>query len=204
MPVALPRIGAHACCSSTVEVSLLAGAVHVLSCTNLLACLPRRHTRRSSSGGRACAGDYQHGAMQAGAHDCDYNKQFDEKRCRLLLNVANISACGGAVALHYDWGNPPREAVCDADQGNLVLWSIGALRALQQGYERPAAAAESQGVAITWSFETRNGAADRGLLCMLATLNLQPGCCMRVDQRLGDRADGCLEGFVSCPGAPMA
>ena len=68
--------------------------------------------------------------MQAGAHDCDYNKQFDEKRCRLLLNLANIPACGGAVALHYDWGNPPREAICGAAQGNLVLWSIGAPRAL--------------------------------------------------------------------------
>ena len=80
------------------------------------------------------AGDYRHGAMQAGAHDCDYNKQFDEKRCRLLLNLANIPACDGAVALHYDWGNPPREAICDAAQGNLVLWSIGALRALWWGF----------------------------------------------------------------------
>lgn len=68
--------------------------------------------------------------MQAGAHDCDYNKQFDEKRCRLLLNLANIPACDGAMALHYDWGNPPREAICDAAQGNLVLWSIGAPKAL--------------------------------------------------------------------------
>lgn len=68
--------------------------------------------------------------MQAGAQDCDDNKQFDEKRCRLLLNLDNIPACDGAVALHYAWGKPPREAVCDAAQGNLVLWSIGAPKAL--------------------------------------------------------------------------
>ncbi|KAK9833262.1 hypothetical protein WJX81_000764 [Elliptochloris bilobata] len=70
-------------------------------------------------------GDYQHGALQADADDCDYNKQFDEKRCRMLLNLDNMTVCGGAVALHYKWGGLSQADLCEAERSKLVLWSIG-------------------------------------------------------------------------------
>lgn len=71
------------------------------------------------------AGNYRDGALQAGARNCDHNKQFDEKRCRLLLDF-DMPVCNGSVVLHYVMGNPALSDVCGAQPGgNLTLWSIG-------------------------------------------------------------------------------
>lgn len=71
------------------------------------------------------AGNYRNGALQEGARNCDYNKQFEEKECRLLLRFTT-PVCDGAVTLRYDWGNPPLDKVCAQPlPDSLVFWSIG-------------------------------------------------------------------------------
>ena len=58
-------------------------------------------------------------------HDCDFNKQFDEKRCRTLLTHKK-SVCGGVATLHYRDVNPSLNDVCAAPlPGMLTLWSMG-------------------------------------------------------------------------------
>ena len=80
-----------------------------------------------------CTGNYRNGALKEGVLDCDHNKQFDEKRCRTLLESPK-SACGGAVMLRHLNGNPSLGDVCEAPiPGNLTLWSIGSH---QISYER--------------------------------------------------------------------
>ena len=82
------------------------------------------HLTRHPHRHRAHADNYRDGALQDGVHDCDYDKQFAEKRCRSLLEVIK-SACKGAVVLQWEWGNPSRELVCGQPLSNLVLWTIG-------------------------------------------------------------------------------
>ena len=75
----------------------------------------------------ALSGNHRDGALQAGAQDCEFSAQFEEKRCRLLLNLT-LPVCGGAVMLHYSWGNPSLEMTCGQPlPDTLVFWSIGAL-----------------------------------------------------------------------------
>jgi hypothetical protein len=63
--------------------------------------------------------------MLPGTRDCDYNLQFEEKRCRLEL-LLKMEVCGGALNVTYDWGAPPMDAVCgEAARGRLALYSVG-------------------------------------------------------------------------------
>ena len=75
----------------------------------------------------ALSGNHRNGALQEGAQDCDFSAQFEEKRCRLLLNLT-MPVCDGSVMLHYAWGNPSLEMTCGQPlPDTLVFWSIGEL-----------------------------------------------------------------------------
>jgi len=63
--------------------------------------------------------------MLPGTRDCDYNLQFEEKRCRLEL-LLKMEVCGGALNVTYDWGAPHMDAVCgEAARSRLALYSVG-------------------------------------------------------------------------------
>ncbi len=71
------------------------------------------------------AGNYKDGALLPGTRDCDYNMQFEEKRCRMELQFT-IEACGGALTVSYEWGSPPLDVACgEAARGRLALYSVG-------------------------------------------------------------------------------
>ena len=71
------------------------------------------------------AGNYQSGALHEHVRDCDYNAQFEEKRCRTELRFDSM-VCRGAVTLHYVNANPMLEVVCAQPlPDSLVFWSIG-------------------------------------------------------------------------------
>ena len=57
--------------------------------------------------------------------DCDYNAQFEKKRCRLRLRI-DSTVCIGAVTLHYIKDNSTPDMVCaEPLPDTLVLWIIG-------------------------------------------------------------------------------
>lgn len=69
-------------------------------------------------------GNYRHGALEEGEHTCDFNAQFEEKRCRLKLRLSS-TVCNDTVTLRYDPANPTLESICKQPPDSLVLWSMG-------------------------------------------------------------------------------
>ena len=81
--------------------------------------------RRRPTPARSHAGNYKDGALLPGTRDCDYNLQFEERRCRLELRL-KLDTCGGALNVSYEWGAPLLDAVCgQAARGRLALYSVG-------------------------------------------------------------------------------
>ncbi len=74
---------------------------------------------------RHCAGNYKDGALEEGEHTCDFNAQFEERRCRLKLQL-DATLCNDSVRLSFVGGNPPLDMVCNQPlPDSLTLWSIG-------------------------------------------------------------------------------
>ena len=72
-----------------------------------------------------CAGNYKDGALEEGEHTCDFNAQFEERRCRLKLQL-DATLCNDSVRLSCVGGNPPLDMVCSQPlPDSLTLWSIG-------------------------------------------------------------------------------
>ena len=69
-------------------------------------------------------GNYRHGALEEGEHTCEFNAQFEEKRCRLKLRLSS-TVCNDTVTLRYDTANPTLESICKQPPDSLVLWSMG-------------------------------------------------------------------------------
>ena len=72
-----------------------------------------------------CAGNHKDGALEEGEHTCDFNAQFEERRCRLKLQL-DATLCNDSIRLSCVGGNPPLDMVCNQPlPDSLTLWSIG-------------------------------------------------------------------------------